>query len=197
LRLFVESNFVLELALHQEQRSFCEDLLRVCTSKSADLVLPSFCIGEPLQTLARRARERGELKQRLREALVLLGRTARYEAEAARLRNVLPLLTAANDEERRQLDETLRSVLKICRLIPLDHAVVARARTLELENELAPEDAIVASSVLEDLEANSAPSCFVTRDSSDFEVPNLMGKFGGLGCKVLFGFESALNYLRS
>jgi predicted restriction endonuclease len=61
----IESNFVLEQALSQAQSQNCENILALCESEQASLVLPAFCITEPYDTLVRRAKDRNALKHQL------------------------------------------------------------------------------------------------------------------------------------
>ena len=51
MNIYVESNFVLELALYQEQYQDCERVLSICEAGKAKLILPAFCIAEPYETL--------------------------------------------------------------------------------------------------------------------------------------------------
>lgn len=65
MNVYVESNFILELALQQEQAAACEKILSICEAGKAKLVLPAFCIAEPYETLVRRAKHRGNLSRDL------------------------------------------------------------------------------------------------------------------------------------
>ncbi len=43
MRVYVESNFVLELVLEQEQHQACEEILALAASRTIELVLPTLC----------------------------------------------------------------------------------------------------------------------------------------------------------
>ena len=64
MNVYVESNFVLELALLQEQWTSCEAILTLCEAKSVQLVVPGLFPGRasrnPLETseAAQEAEER-------------------------------------------------------------------------------------------------------------------------------------------
>ena len=47
--VYVESNFVLELAFLQEEHESCLELLSLSESEDICLVLPAFSIGEPYE----------------------------------------------------------------------------------------------------------------------------------------------------
>ena len=81
--LYVESNFILELAFAQQQHEHCLKLLELCESGELDLAVPAYCLAEPLETLGRRHKDRRELQGRLQQELRQLRRTVDYQ-EAAR-----------------------------------------------------------------------------------------------------------------
>jgi len=45
--VYVESNFVLELALLQKEQQSCEDILSLCEVGNVRLILPAMCLTEP------------------------------------------------------------------------------------------------------------------------------------------------------
>jgi len=46
MRAYVETNFLLELALLQEQYQSCDEILALCQNGSISLMLPAFCVPE-------------------------------------------------------------------------------------------------------------------------------------------------------
>ena len=54
MNVYVESNFVLELALLQEQSASCEEILGLCEAGRVQLVVPAYSLAEPYETLVRR-----------------------------------------------------------------------------------------------------------------------------------------------
>jgi len=65
MNVYVESNFVLEQALEQEQCESCEELLRLASAGSIRLVVPAFSLAEPHIALMRRESERSRLRSEL------------------------------------------------------------------------------------------------------------------------------------
>lgn len=51
--VYVETNFVLELALLQEQQESCQKLLDLAEAGRINLILPAFSLTEPYETLIR------------------------------------------------------------------------------------------------------------------------------------------------
>jgi len=62
VNIYVESNFVLELVLLQEQYASCEDVLRLCEAGKEQLIIPAYSLVEPYETLIRRHRQRKQMK---------------------------------------------------------------------------------------------------------------------------------------
>jgi hypothetical protein len=50
LNVYVETNFVLELVLAQEQQASCEEILALSEEGSLRLVIPSYSLVEPYET---------------------------------------------------------------------------------------------------------------------------------------------------
>ena len=90
MRVYVETNFLLELVLEQEECAACEALITLAEEKKVELVVPAFSFVEPYGTLQRRASSREQLSQQLVKELRELGRTVTFSQDAAT--SVLPTL---------------------------------------------------------------------------------------------------------
>ena len=62
MNVFVESNFVLELAFEQAQYPFCQRILAAAKTGQLILVVPQYALTEVLQTLGRRRSNRVDLR---------------------------------------------------------------------------------------------------------------------------------------
>ena len=51
--IYVESNFVLELALLQEHHESCEKIIQLCEASKVKLILPAYTLVEPYETIMR------------------------------------------------------------------------------------------------------------------------------------------------
>jgi predicted nucleic acid-binding protein len=67
--VLAESNFVLELALQQEQFEHAERILQLAENRHLRLVVPACSLMEPYQTLLRRRHERKEFRRRLQDEI--------------------------------------------------------------------------------------------------------------------------------
>lgn len=66
MRIFVEANFLIELALKQEESGPCEELFALAESGVVRLIVPAFSLVEATATVRRRVREREGLLRELR-----------------------------------------------------------------------------------------------------------------------------------
>jgi hypothetical protein len=118
MNVYVESNFVLEHALQQEESHRCNEIIRLASVGQITLVVPAFSLAEPHQAITAKAK-------------------ARFTAGGG-------------------------------------------------------------SPVLSHLEANRpGQSCFLNRNSRDFDDPDIRDKLDGLNCKFFPNFIPALVYVTS
>jgi hypothetical protein len=80
MTVYVESNFVLEQALQQEQCDACNGIVDLAASGRISLVVPAFSLAEPHQALALKEKARSRLSNELQTHLSELGRTRAYRA---------------------------------------------------------------------------------------------------------------------
>jgi predicted nucleic acid-binding protein len=196
--VFVETNFVLELVLRQEQHDSCGHLLNLAQQDKITIAVPAFSVVEPYQTLRRRHRDRVHLKQRLDRELLQLRRTLDYRSRLQEAEQVVALLIDSSNEQWRQLETVRQRLLQLATLLPLDSAALERASGLQNRHDLGPEDACVLASVLAHLEkTNPATACFLNRDSKDFADPDIVEELQRLKCKLIPSFDDGLAFVRS
>ena len=197
MNIYIETNFVLELALLQEQHESCEQILELCESGQAQLVIPAYALAEPLETLIRRERERKKLKEELDKEFTQFRRSIQYSTLIETFTSVLRFLTLAGEQQRQNLAETTDRLLRIADIIPLEHDVLSLAATYEEQFSRSPQDAFVFASVLRYLSAGTTPACFLTRNSKDFNNVLLVGALAQHNCKIMFSFSDGYRYIQS
>jgi hypothetical protein len=197
--LYVETNFVMELAYEQASSSVCEDLIADFKAGRTRLVLPAFCLSEPLMTNVGHAKRKREFVDRLNIELTQLERTRRYRHLPGSVEEFRRGIIESIATEKAKLDEVLVDLSSSVEIAPLTDAVFRRAIALQGAGTLEPpQDAIVLASVLEHLAGTPAGAkCFVTSNSRDFASPDIEDELGRLECKLLFKFEDALGYTRA
>ena len=199
MNIYVESNFVLELALSQAQSQSCENILALCESGQVGLLLPAFCVVEPYDTLVRRAKNRKELIRKLDLEFNQLSRTPVYTTQLAPLQDVSRLLTQSSIDEEQNLYKTLDRILKVCETIPVVPEILRAAAIFrEKPLELSVQDSIVYASVVHHLNIyNTNQKCFLNRNSRDFNQPDIQMMLNSHNCKLIFNFEKGYNYIIS
>ena len=78
MKVYVETNFVLELAVLQEQHSSCDKILSLCEENRIELILPAYSLAEPFEKLHRRQEKRRILQQELKTELMQITRSSSF-----------------------------------------------------------------------------------------------------------------------
>jgi predicted nucleic acid-binding protein len=193
--LYVESNFVLELALLQEEHAACERIVTLAESDALTLMLPAFCIGEPYEKLIRQRKRRSDLHRKLALEIRELGRSRAYAAVVDSIEEVSAVLLVSSKEEQARLDAVLHRQLGMAIVIPLDQEVLAYSLTIQKPLRLGPQDAIVYASVVTHASRSGHDKIFLNRNSQDFLVPDIRESLERLGCKLLTSFVDGLRLL--
>ena len=196
--VYVESNFVLELAFLREEHESCLELLSLSESGDICLVLPAFSIGEPYEAWVRRSKQRLGLHEQLITAIHELSRSKPYQESSGEFQELTDLLLRTDEEEKRRLDDTLQRMLQMVEVIPIGLSIIRAAITFQKSIELSPQDSIVYASILNHLTtASEKPRCFITKNSRDFVNPDIENDLKAYNCRLLTKFISGLGYVRS
>ena len=195
MNVYLESNFVLELAFLQEQSASCERILSLGEAGHVRLAVPAYSLAEPYETLVRRQRQRKRTKEALDRELGQIARSAAYEDRLGRFRDLTALLINSADEEARRLEEVRSRLIETADTIPLEASVLAAAAQYQRKHDFSPQDALVYSAVLAHLERDYArPSCFLNKDK-DFDDQDVLEELGGYNCKLFPRFDSGCRYI--
>jgi predicted nucleic acid-binding protein len=194
--VYVESNFVLELALEQEQHESCEQLIRLASAGSVELMLPAFSLAEPHDALISRDKPRRKLASELKSHLDELGRSKQYRQVPDAFAHLRRILLAAGPIERDGLKRTLESMLAGAEIIPLSSDILNEAIEYQEKLELPAKDAIVLASVMSHLEETlPTESCFLNRNTKDFDSPGVRRLLDLYHCKFFGSFDDGLRYI--
>jgi hypothetical protein len=197
LTLYVESNFVLEIVLGQEELASAERLLAVAETGAIDLALPTFSLNEPFVTVMRGIRDRRRLMSQLRDQVDQPERSTPHQTEVDALRAVPALITSIAEREQDRLARTVERLLATARLIELDLAAFRVATNYRDRYDLQIEDAIILAVVVADLNARpgSRQHLFANRNRRDFRNLALVTDLRRLGCDVVWSFADAARLL--
>jgi predicted nucleic acid-binding protein len=194
--VYVESNFVLELAFRQEDCKSCEELLDLAEAGMIKLVLPAYCLGEPYERIVRRDRQRKDVHRKLSEELRELARSAPYAEAAANLNNLTGLLVESGEQEMSQLNAVLSRLLRIATLIPTDHEVIHNALDAQQNLSLSPQDSIVYASIHSRVISENGIQCFINKNTRDFLIPEIQEDFMANKCRLLGKFSDGLGFVK-
>ena len=196
--VYVESNFVLELAFLQDEHEYCLTLLSLAESRDIHLVLPAFSIGEPYEVWVRRSKQRRELRDQLSTAIHELSRSRPYQGSSHEFQELTNLLLRSGEEEKRRLDEALERILHTAEVIPIGLHTIRTAITFQKSRSLSPQDSIVYASILDHLAGASEDlRCFITKNSKDFVNPDIENELETYTCRLLTRFVDGSGYVRS
>lgn len=194
---YVESNFVLELALLQEENAACEGVLQLAEAREIIIAIPSFSLGEPYETLIRRHQERRLLALKFTTELDQLRRSEPYAATAKNSDALISLLSKSGKEEAERLNRILSRLVEIATILPTDRDVMRTALSAQQALDLSPQDSIVYASVRQHVTLGKRQQCFINKNVKDFLIPQIEDNFATYECKLLGKFTAGLAYINA
>lgn len=196
--IYVESNFVLELALEQEQHESCRQIVELSDAGEARLIIPAYSLIEPYERIVRYAKKRTRVANDLADEVKKLLRSKSYQEETDALQNVTGLLVRSLQEEKNRFRRTVDKLLAVSEIIPLEARVLLDADRYQIDHDLSVQDSVVYASVLTHLRAStSTDKCFLNRNRKDFDDPDIEETLNTNGCKMLFSFDKGYGYISS
>lgn len=198
MTVYVESNFVLEIALGQREAAWAESILGFAAERGISLATPSIAMFEPLCTVRNRGDRRKNLMNRINEELVQLKRSQPHEQDIRELEPMAGLFTAIEEREKNRLHMTIQRMFEIATIIQVDRNTYREALDYVRDYGFSKtHDAIICASILGHLRQSDSAGghYFATRDS-DFFDPDIASMFGRLGCIVVPQFEECAQRLR-
>jgi hypothetical protein len=198
LRVYVETNFVLELVLEQEDGPACESILRSAELASIKLALPAFSLAEASSNLARRHDwRRLTSEDRTGREILQLRRSAALGDETKAVENSIHRLFARSvQHERENLKRISSRLMQVATILPLSSEVIRqslRSRFVDLEVP----DAMVLFSILADESLGQEDACFLSRDAAAFGDPDIRKDLRERRCKFFKSFEDGWKYIGS
>lgn len=90
------------------------------------------------------------------------------------------------------------AMLKVAEVVPLNAGVFYQAGAIQTAYDLSVQDSIVLASILSHITKTApAESCFLSRNTKDFDDPNVRDMLDELGCKLFGRFDDGLNYIKA
>jgi predicted nucleic acid-binding protein len=199
--VYVESNFVLEMALEQEQLVAAEAILSLAENNKIKLVFPSFVLSEPFEGVMRESRERNALHSALVKTLQNLRRSEPYKSIMIDLE---PVVNTLRDAHTRQLDllhSTFDRLLSVGECVELNVSIFKAALNYQKSLSLAPQDSIIYSSVVADLQLRPSEEekCFLSRDKKAFgnsDDRSIKAELEAYHCRYIGSFIQGLSFIQ-
>jgi hypothetical protein len=196
MTVYVESNFVLEQSLQQEECDSCAEFIDLAAKGRNMLAVPAFSLAEPHVAILGKEKARSRLSNDLRRQLFELGRSKPHRGVPATFDALASVLIASAQFERDGVRDTISALLRTADVISLDAAVLSSAANIQMEFGMSGQDAIVLASVLAHLDVHRPlESCFLNRNTKDFDDPDVREKLEACGCKFFGKFEDGLRYV--
>ncbi len=197
--MYIESNFVLELALGQEESSAAQAILELAETNKIQLVCPAFALSEPFSTITYRALERRRLYDSLATQLGQIQRSQPHQQIASALKPVLSMWLEMGKKETDLLESTVKRLLNVSKPVEMDLLSFEQALAYRDLYSLSLQDAIVYSAVLTDLRLRNPKEakCFISRNSKDFSDPGIKSELKPYNCRYIASFTDGLGFMQS
>jgi predicted nucleic acid-binding protein len=198
VNVYVESNYILELAFWQEQHGDSLAILQYAESSRVRLVIPAYCIGECLERLARRRIQRQNVQANLREEVRELSRSAPSAFLSDQLRGFTEALVLTSDQDWKRYNEALARLLRTADFIPFTQTIIVRGEELRKRLDLSHQDSLIMASVVGHLETTGPDQAvFLNKNKKDFENPDVRADLKALRCDLKTDFRSGLAFIEA
>lgn len=197
--VYVESNFILEYALRQEQYDSCVRILEFAEAGQARLVVPAFCIWEALAKIIRNADEREQFRAQFQMHLRALKRTPEHSRAAGEFEeNVQNFLVRTTQAENTGLYSAVDRLTRAAEIASLTPETLTELLRLQADIRLKLPDATVLATVLQHLVGvQVSPRCFVSRDKHFGNVPEVKALLERRNCTFISSFDDAHRFIVS
>lgn len=201
MRVYVETNFILELAYEQEQVESCEELLQLAEAGDLRLAIPAFCFIEPMDKLRRDREKHRQLADGFRQEFRERQRGRIFtQTQRQAWAEVQTSLTAITQDAEQRVDSIRERLLRCSDILPTSERVVEHAAALWAEESLPFPDAVVLASVLNSLQhetSSGKASCFLNSNKRDFQTPTVVELLMQWHCILKVRFDGGLGFIKA
>lgn len=195
--VYVESNFVLEIAFAQDESEACDSIIELAESGNINLFIPAISVSEPYEVILRRSKHRVELNSQLAIELTQLSRSRPYSEIVERSQEIVSLLVSSGQDEKLRLDSTLSRILGCAGVLPIAGETLRSAIEFQSSLSLSPQDSLVYAAVVEHLVSTpSEEKCFLNRNSKDFLIPDIESQLSAFQCVMIPKFSDGVEFIR-
>jgi hypothetical protein len=139
-----------------------------------------------------------KLSNELKTHLAELGRSKPYRDMPDAFSELAAVLIRSAEQERKGLERVIERMLQTVQMIPLDADVFYSVRTLQVEHGMSAQDSIVLASIVGHLsDTQPVESCFLNRNTKDFDDPKVRERLDFFGCNFFGRFDEGLRYIET
>lgn len=198
--VYVESNFVLELAFEQEQAHAAKSILRLASANKIVLAFPSFVLSEPFEAIMRESREHNRLYNDLKKVLGHLQRSESYKQSMLDIQEALQVLKIVYKKQLDILHVVFSDMLTAGKCIEIDASCFADALQYQETLGLAPQDSIIYAAIISHLKESPVDEqkCFLSRDQKAFgnlDDRSIKGELAKYNCRYIGNFGQGFNFI--
>lgn len=198
MTLIVETNFILHIALRQEQAEPAETLLTRAEAGSIRLAMPASAISEAVSLVTYRRRDRIRQVDQLDPLLQELQRSSPHTALSTSLQALVKSVGQTGVADIDFARSVIDRCVQVADLLPLDVQAwsIAKAAVTRFNLELG--DAMIYGAATRYLQTTKLPtSVFCSTDSAAFSSRDIRQELKSMGCHVIGKFEDVIAYLDS
>lgn len=123
-------------------------------------------------------------------------RSKPYRGAPSDFSELITILIQSADQERDGLQRAVAGLVQTAEIIPLDGGVITDAGNLQSTFAMSGQDAIVFAAVLRHLEQTTpTESCFLNRNTKDFDDPDVQERLDRLGCRFFGRFDDGCKFV--
>jgi predicted nucleic acid-binding protein len=170
MTLYIESNYLLEIAKNQEQAAACESLLQLAEQNRLTIVLPEIAIPEAMMSLQRSHDQRRNLQRSLQSEARELRRTAIH---GPLVESITAIATASEQvigDELSRFNVLVERLLLWCDTIPVTRTAYIDSQHLAGILALEEFDALIVTVVASHaVTVEDNWKAFTSRNTRDFD----------------------------
>jgi predicted nucleic acid-binding protein len=191
--VYVETNFLLELALQRDEAKQAQELLKLAEWGDINLVVPAFSLAEARLALQNMSDGRRRFNDSLRVQIDELARSAPYTKLADASAGLTNALISSGDIHAAALDVIANRLRAHAELIPLTGDIDLAMSPLDLALGLETGDAYVYASIVSHIATRPGQRSILATRDRDFDVAR--AHLNELQCRLFGRFADAVGHL--
>lgn len=199
INVYIETNFLLNIAKKQEESFYSSKILRLAKNKKIILILPIYCIPESYSALFRKHELFRKLKRRAITVLDDINRSRLHKPIYEVYKNLPTEIAVIIQREVNRLDKVITEVWKSAKILNSSSEIhkkgIVFRTTLDLQHEM---DAAIFSTIENDLKTtkSSAEKIFLTADEKML-TPELIKLLSQRNCTCFHSFMKAYKFIEN